>query len=115
MDDEIETRRLNNWVSEPHEKLRKGIASLLSRWIGLQMAVENQWGGQDSVHKSHQLGADIFCWISQSKGRLHLEDIENLLHETMLFSFNTEIEDGSIEEVAEQLMIMHEEYMHATY
>lgn len=28
-----------------------------------------------------------------------MEDLENLLHECMLFSFNTEIEDGSIEEV----------------
>jgi len=28
-----------------------------------------------------------------------VEDLENLLHECMLFSFNTEIEDGSIEEV----------------
>ena len=30
---------------------------------------------------------------------LCVEDLENLLHESLLFSFNTEIEDGSIEEV----------------
>lgn len=28
-----------------------------------------------------------------------MEEIENLLHESLLLSFNTEIEDGSIEEV----------------
>jgi len=28
-----------------------------------------------------------------------VEEIENLLHESLLLSFNTEIEDGSIEEV----------------
>lgn len=30
---------------------------------------------------------------------LYVEDLENLLHETLLLSFNTEIEDGSIEQV----------------
>lgn len=28
-----------------------------------------------------------------------VEDLENLLHESMLLTFNTEIEDGSIEQV----------------
>lgn len=32
-------------------------------------------------------------------GPLYVEDLENLLHENLLLSFNTEIEDGSIEEV----------------
>ncbi|XP_062157427.1 uncharacterized protein LOC133864981 [Alnus glutinosa] len=90
--------------------LGEEISFLLSRWNGLQMAVQNQWGGHDSLQKSHQLATDIFSWFSQSNASLYVEDLENLLHERMLFSFNTEIEDGSIEEVAEQLMIMHEEY-----
>ncbi|GMY27388.1 pre-rRNA-processing protein TSR2 homolog [Fagus crenata] len=88
------------------------ISLLLSRWNGLQMAVQNEWGGRDSLQKSHQLATDIFSWFSQSRAPLCVEDLENLLHESLLFSFNTEIEDGSIEEVAEQLMNMHEEYSH---
>ncbi|KAL9389881.1 hypothetical protein Peur_018486 [Populus x canadensis] len=95
--------------------LREGIALLLSRWNGLQMAVQNEWGGHDSLQKSHQLVLDIFSWFSQSKGTLYTEDLENLLHESLLLSFNTEIEDGSIEEVAEQLMIMHEEYLNRNH
>ncbi|XP_061976920.1 pre-rRNA-processing protein TSR2 isoform X3 [Populus nigra] len=79
--------------------LREGIALLLSRWNGLQMAVQNEWGGHDSLQKSHQLVLDIFSWFSQSKGTLYTEDLENLLHESLLLSFNTEIEDGSIEEI----------------
>lgn len=35
---------------------------------------------------------------------LRVEDLENLLHERLLLSFNTEIEDGSIEEVLYFLM-----------
>lgn len=111
--------------------LLEAISLLLSRWNGLQMAIQNQWGGHDSLQKSRQLETDIFSWFSQSKGHilllhlltswfihvlsalflksyiclfwfaalLYVEDLENLLHECMLFSFNTEIEDGSIEEV----------------
>lgn len=41
-----------------------------------------------------------------------MDDLETLLHERMLLCFNTEIEDGSIEEVAEQLMIMYEDFVH---
>ncbi|EXB63457.1 hypothetical protein L484_005420 [Morus notabilis] len=96
----------------PH--LRDSVASILSRWNGLQMAVQNQWGGHDSLNKSHQLADDISSWFSQSKAPLYVEDVENLLHENMLLSFNTDIEDGSVEEVAEQLMDLHEEYLHGS-
>ncbi|KAH7856604.1 hypothetical protein Vadar_003422 [Vaccinium darrowii] len=72
---------------------------LLSRWNGLQMAIQNEWGGHDSLSKSKQLGYDIVTWFSQSKEPPCVEDLENLLHESLLLSFNTDIEDGSIEEV----------------
>ncbi|XP_015888166.3 uncharacterized protein LOC107423155 [Ziziphus jujuba] len=91
--------------------LQESIASVLSRWTGLQMAVHNQWGGHDSFEKSRKLAADIFSWLSQSKARLYVEDVENFLHECMLLTFNTDLEDGSIEEVAEELMSIHEEYL----
>ncbi|KAH7857971.1 hypothetical protein Vadar_018480 [Vaccinium darrowii] len=110
---------------------------LLSRWNGLQMAIENEWGGHDSLKKSEQLAYDIVSWFSQFKEPPYVEDLENLLHESLLLSFNTDIEDGSIEEVcvlfvvsspaqiqhnffnlgtsmeivAEQLMNLHEEYL----
>ncbi|KAF3457128.1 hypothetical protein FNV43_RR01785 [Rhamnella rubrinervis] len=97
-------------VSVSHN-LRESIASILSQWKGLQMAVQNEWGGRDSLQKSQKLAADIFSWFSLFKGPLYVEDVENMLHESMLLTFNTDIEDGSIEEVAEQLTIMHEDYL----
>ncbi|KAG2727579.1 hypothetical protein I3843_01G158600 [Carya illinoinensis] len=101
--------------AEAVSHLREGISLLLSQWTGLQLAVKNGWGGHDSLQKSKQLATDILSWFFQSNAHLSLENIENFLHESMLFSFNTEIEDGSIEEVAEQLMIMHEEYWHGSH
>ncbi|AEE76648.1 putative pre-rRNA-processing protein TSR2 [Arabidopsis thaliana] len=93
--------------------LQRDIGELLSRWGGLQMAVKNQWGGHDSLKKSQELAHNLFHLISQSNV-ITVEEIENLLHESLLLSFNTEIEDGSIEEVAEQLMILHEEHLRGT-
>jgi pre-rRNA-processing protein TSR2 len=112
--------------------LQEGIILLLSRWYALQMAIKNQWGGCDSIQKSHQLASHLFSWLSKSNGDcvvhyffflfhflfidspsiinyalfvliitapICVEDLENLLHESMLLTFNTEIEDGSIEQV----------------
>ncbi|KAM6545472.1 hypothetical protein CsatB_026208 [Cannabis sativa] len=99
-------------VGQENSHLRDGIAAVLLRWNGLQMAVNNHWGGPDSLQKSHKLASDIFSCFSQAKAPLYVEDVENLLHESLLLSFNTDIEDGSIEEVAEQLMALHEECSH---
>ncbi|PIN19821.1 hypothetical protein CDL12_07487 [Handroanthus impetiginosus] len=75
------------------------------------MAVQNEWGGPDSTKKSQRLASDILSWLFHCKSLVQVEDLENLLHERLLLTFNTEIEDGSIEEVAEQLMIIRDEYI----
>ncbi|CAL9221891.1 unnamed protein product [Arabidopsis halleri] len=95
--------------------LQRDIEELLSRWGGLQMAVKNQWGGHDSLKKSQELAHQLFHLFSQSNAVITVEEIENLLHESLLLSFNTEIEDGSIEEVAEQLIILHEERLRGSH
>ncbi|XP_027913265.1 pre-rRNA-processing protein TSR2 homolog [Vigna unguiculata] len=97
--------------TNPTILLQKNIILLLSRWYALQMAIENQWGGSDSLQKSQQLSADLFSLFSKSKALVPIEELENLLYECMLLTFNTEIEDGSIEQVAEQLLAIHEEYL----
>lgn len=54
--------------TNPTILLQKNIILLLSRWYALQMAIENQWGGSDSLQKSQQLSADLFSLFSKSKG-----------------------------------------------
>lgn len=93
----------------------EGISLVLSRWTALQMAIENQWGGRDSREKSHDLASSILSWFTQSKEPLYIDDLENILDESMAVSFNTEIEDGSVQEVAEKLMIMHEDCLKGNY
>ncbi|KAL3634539.1 hypothetical protein CASFOL_021593 [Castilleja foliolosa] len=97
-----------NNISGVQEKITK----VLSQWTALQMAIKNRWGGHDSVTKSRQLAFDILSWLFHRKAQLQVEELENLLHERLLLTFNTEIEDGSIEEVAEQLIILRDDYLH---
>ncbi|XP_059652673.1 uncharacterized protein LOC132299831 [Cornus florida] len=100
--------------AEGVRNLQEGISLLLSRWAALQLAVENEWGGRDSRLKPQHLADDIFNWLTQSTEPLYIDDLEDLLDEFML-SLNTEIDDGSIEEVAEKLMVMHEECLDGNY
>nr|XP_010932466.1 pre-rRNA-processing protein TSR2 [Elaeis guineensis] len=102
-------------TSESLSLLREGISLVLSRWTALRMAVENEWGGRDSHRKSEELVSTVLSWFTQSKPPLYIDDLESILDENMVLSFNTEIEDGSIEEVAEQLMIMHEDCLKGNY
>ncbi|XP_022940503.1 pre-rRNA-processing protein TSR2 homolog [Cucurbita moschata] len=87
---------------------QEGIGLVLSRWSALQLAVDNEWGGRDSRRKVELLCSDIFTWFTQNKETLYIDDLEMILDETML-SLNTQVDDGSIEEVAEKLIFMHEE------
>ncbi|XP_030534812.1 pre-rRNA-processing protein TSR2 homolog [Rhodamnia argentea] len=93
---------------------REGIALTLSRWSALQMAVDNEWGGPNSRQRADELGHEIFAWFTQSKEPLYFDDLEDLLHDAMI-SLNTVAEDGSVEEVAEKLLIMHEECLEGNF
>lgn len=66
----------NGHYTASHQQLRpesisvfiEGINLILSRWIGLQLAIKNEWSGRDSRQKSEQFVNDIFSWFSLSKG-----------------------------------------------
>ncbi|KMT15148.1 hypothetical protein BVRB_3g062620 isoform B [Beta vulgaris subsp. vulgaris] len=78
------------YAAEAIPQFQEGISLVFSQWWGLQMAVEN--GGEP----------------------IYIDDLENLLVEGM-DAFHTDVYDGSIEEVAEHLMIMHEECLGGDY
>jgi hypothetical protein len=66
----MDSIRNNHREREPLSRIRlqEGIILLLSRWYALQMAIKNQWGGCDSIQKSHQLASHLFSWLSKSNG-----------------------------------------------
>lgn len=80
------------------------------------MAVENGWGGPHSRAKALDFASRVFNFFHQPNRRepVYIDDLEDLLDEGM-DSFHATLDDGSIEEVAEQLMIMHEECLEGNF
>ncbi|RCV28741.1 hypothetical protein SEVIR_5G433100v4 [Setaria viridis] len=95
--------------------LAEGINLVFGRWTALQMAVENQWGGRDSRAKADQFGESLHSWFCRSRGPHYFEDLVDMMYEKISDSFNADFEDNSVEEVAEQLLIMHEECLQSNY
>ncbi|XP_031482757.1 uncharacterized protein LOC116252550 [Nymphaea colorata] len=88
---------------------------VLSGWTALRLAVHNEWGGGNSRQKYEQLVQDLVSWFISSNAPIHIDELEMMLDEKMVLCFNTEIEDGSVEEVAEQLMTIHEDCLEGNY
>ncbi|KAJ0816310.1 putative pre-rRNA-processing protein TSR2 [Helianthus annuus] len=105
---------LTQLTAEAVNQLREGIDLLLGRWSALQMAIQNEWGGRDTRQKAQQLAVDVYHWLIRPAEALYVDELEDLLDDFML-SLNTEIDDGSIDEVADNLMIMHEECLEGNF
>ncbi|KAH0651586.1 hypothetical protein KY290_032519 [Solanum tuberosum] len=97
MDGSSSNAPVQQLTAEAAAQLQEGIGLVLSRWTALQMAIENEWGGRDTGEKSNQLNVDIFSAFTQSKEKVYMDDIEEILDEFMI-SLNTEVNDGSLEE-----------------
>lgn len=93
----------------------QGVGLLLGRWTALQLAVHNEWGGPSSHLKAQQLQTDIVAWITRSKVTRYIDELEDMMDENMIVLFNTETEDGSLEEVAEKIMSIYEECLDDNY
>lgn len=47
----------------------EGCKVLFERWTALNLAVENEWGGQDSRQKAQALFAETLQWFFRKKGK----------------------------------------------
>ncbi|KAI3851432.1 hypothetical protein MKX03_013045 [Papaver bracteatum] len=94
--------------------VEEGIYLILSQWTALQLALEYRNYDRFSCQKADQLRADIFSWFTHSKEH-YINDLEDILDESMDESFDTDVGDESITEVALHLMIMHEECLQGKY
>ncbi|KAL6586794.1 hypothetical protein OROMI_001782 [Orobanche minor] len=112
---DVDNGSIKRLAAEALPVLNEGIYLVFSRWSALQLAVENEWGGRRSRQLSDQLASDVFAWFTQSKAELlYIDDLENILDEGML-TLNADVDDGSVEEVADKLMIMHEQCLEGNY
>jgi pre-rRNA-processing protein TSR2 len=100
---------------EAFSMFASGVHSCFLRWTALQLAIENEWGGRNSSQKASQLENDVLAWFVHSKVRRYIDELEELLDDTMIEQFSMQTEDDSIQEVAEQLFILHEECSQGNY
>lgn len=82
---------------------------VFDRWTALQLAVDHQWGGAESPAKVAAF-ADSACRLVFSTQRVYFDQFADLLDSTLLDEFATQAEDDSVEEVAERLQNIHDEW-----
>jgi pre-rRNA-processing protein TSR2 len=80
----------------------EGCYLIFMRWTALQLAIINEWGGNDSKDKAKNLFEDVLDWFYNAKDH-ELSDLQDLLDETIQVDFNVQAEDDSPYMVARSL------------
>lgn len=87
----------------PHLVLfARGVIAVLNAWPVLRIAVSESWGGPQSAEKRTWIASTLVDSFETSP--LDEEEIEDLLLEAMVEEFDTEIEDGSPQLVAKDIL-----------
>lgn len=76
-----------------------GVQAVFERWTALRLTVENQFGGGASHSAATDLLATTLAMATSASKRFDFDDYVSLFYETF-DRLNTDIEDGSPEEVA---------------
>jgi len=82
------------------------VSTVYTRWQALILAVEHQWGGVDSRQKANDARDELVTRFVNARGSVHADEVEDYLDDMMIEQFNTEVEDGSTRQVAEDLVRM---------
>ncbi len=95
------TNNRNNFV--------RGVELIFSRWTALQLAVQNEWGGHDSLEKAKWFEEIIVTHFGREGMKLAVDDVEDYIAQVMTNEFNVEIEDGSLRSIATSLRSLFHE------
>jgi pre-rRNA-processing protein TSR2 len=95
------------------DEFRAGVTAVLRTWSALRTAVENGWGGDDSVQKAEDLRRNIcdYHFNGQSvppKSMPDVTDLEDALAIYMEEEFSLTLEDNSEREIASMIWQMYE-------
>ena len=62
-------RTQNSQMPQQHRAVfEEGCALAFSRWMALQLAVNNEWGGSKSREKAQELLEEVVEWFFTKKG-----------------------------------------------
>jgi len=57
-------------IARRRPAFEEGVSAIFTAWTALCLAVENGWGGAQSVDKANQIIQDIIDWFYAKKGAL---------------------------------------------
>ena len=87
----------------------RGVIARLAIWATLRIAVKENWGGPDSSSKRTWLASVIVDAFEEQTPTPDGQYIEELLLQVMSDEFETLLEDGSAEAVAEDIVRLWDE------
>ena len=89
-------------------KFDLGISLILSSWQALTVAVQNNWGGNESSDKRDWF-AGALSELFVANPATDAQDVEDVLLQVMEDEYEVELDDGSETIVAEAIMQIREE------
>lgn len=113
---ESESGKPSLMFSDPKQQARfeLGISMLVYSWDALDIAVINQWGGIESAEKRDWITGIIVDLFKNNKA-VDSPLIEETLLYAMLDEFDTHVDDGSAQPIANKMIILYEECRQLNY
>ncbi|UKK01324.2 rRNA accumulation- protein [Theileria orientalis] len=94
-------------MENAQEVFCKACEKVFDCWTALNLAVENNWGGDDSLSKKELLVRNVIEFCLKAK-ELYSDEIEDILIVKLDEYFSVNLEDGSEVEIASILVKLHE-------
>ncbi|KIO29172.1 hypothetical protein M407DRAFT_242741 [Tulasnella calospora MUT 4182] len=99
--------------SPPLILFARGVIALLTSWPVLRIAIDQAWGGPESLEKRTFLASEIVDAFEEAQKRSKtapdFDDVEVLILQAMAEEFNCEIDDGSSEGLARDIVSLWKE------
>lgn len=86
----------------------RAVHVVFGEWSALKLAVENEWGGNNTRDRALALLQRVLNGLLQT-ATVHRDEVEDLLDNALLDDFNVEAEDDSPSQVAVLLCQLHGE------
>lgn len=87
----------------------EGLDLIFSRWTALKLAIDNGWGGPNTLEKSIQLKSTIISSFDKKGSKVEQEDIEDLIIDFMNNELCIILEDSSEIQIAQQILSLYKE------
>nr|VWP00573.1 60 kDa chaperonin (GroEL protein) (Protein Cpn60) [Ganoderma boninense] len=87
----------------------RGVIARLAYWPALRIAVDQGWGGPESTEKRTWLASVLVDDFEEQNPKPDLDYVEDRLLQIMADEFDANLEDGSAEAVAKDVVRLWEE------